>query len=42
MKRQFLFVMLIVGLIFSGYNTFYGVGRDIEQGGEAIQDAASQ
>jgi predicted small secreted protein len=39
------FVLLLLAYIFislslTGCNTFYGAGKDIERGGEAIQDAA--
>lgn len=33
-------VMAIAGATVSGCNTIRGMGRDIEKGGEAVQDAA--
>lgn len=42
MKRSFfaLLALMIVVSTVSGCNTFKGAGKDIERGGEAIQDAA--
>lgn len=34
-------VSLIAGLLFSGCNTTRGVGQDIEEAGEEIQDATN-
>lgn len=33
-------MMAIAGATVSGCNTIRGMGRDIEKGGEAVQDAA--
>ncbi len=43
MLRQFtmaLTLMVIVGVIASGCNTFKGAGRDIQKGGRAVEGAA--
>ena len=32
----------IAGLCVSGCNTFKGAGRDIQRGGEAVEDAADK
>lgn len=34
------FTLFILGATLQGCNTMQGVGEDLEQGGEAIQDAA--
>ncbi len=43
MKRMFYFsflaVMIVSLLTLSGCNTFKGIGKDIEAGGKAIQNA---
>lgn len=43
MKRTFALgvLLLAVLLVVSGCNTIAGAGKDIEQGGEAIQQSAS-
>ncbi len=43
MKRSLAMLMaaLFAVSLLSGCNTIRGAGQDIEQGGEAIQDAAS-
>ena len=43
MKRAMTLGLLIITtlLLVSGCNTIHGAGEDIEQGGEAIQRAAS-
>ena len=33
-------VMIIAGIVASGCNTFKGAGRDIQKGGEAVENAA--
>ncbi len=42
MKRSIAlgFALLMTLLLASGCNTFQGMGRDIEQGGRVVQDAA--
>lgn len=43
MLKQFtmaLVVMVIAGIIASGCNTFKGAGRDIQKGGQAVENAA--
>lgn len=35
------FVLLMTAGILAGCNTMEGAGRDVERGGEAVQDAAS-
>ena len=45
MLRQFtmaLIVMVIAGVIASGCNTFKGAGRDIQKGGQAVENAAEE
>lgn len=41
MKRFFTFIIIIASvlLLFSGCNTFRGLGEDIERMGESMQDA---
>lgn len=40
MKKRIIFVLTVASLVFvTGCNTIKGIGRDIEQGGEAIQRA---
>ena len=41
MTKRFaaLFMLISFGLL-AGCNTFEGVGRDVERGGEKVQDAA--
>ena len=42
-SKQFaltLIVMVVAGLVASGCNTFKGAGRDIQKGGEAVENAA--
>jgi len=39
MKRLWL-ALAVVTLLAAGCNTIHGMGRDIERGGEATQDAA--
>ncbi|WP_252105919.1 MULTISPECIES: entericidin A/B family lipoprotein [unclassified Halomonas] len=34
--------LLMTLLMVSGCNTFQGMGRDIEQGGKVVQDAAEE
>jgi entericidin B len=31
---------ILMGLALAGCNTLHGVGEDVEQGGEAVQDVA--
>jgi predicted small secreted protein len=38
MKR--LFALLLAALLLAGCNTMAGLGKDIERGGEKLQDAA--
>jgi entericidin B len=38
MKR--IFALLLLGLTLAGCNTMSGMGRDIERGGEKLQDQA--
>ncbi|WP_116474105.1 entericidin A/B family lipoprotein [Zobellella maritima] len=42
MTRKILAVLMALGLLGSlaGCNTFAGAGKDIQQGGEAIEEAA--
>ena len=40
MKRIVAFVLLVVFGTLAGCNTMEGVGRDVERGGEKVQDAA--
>ncbi|MFG6665626.1 entericidin A/B family lipoprotein [Halomonas sp. HNIBRBA4712] len=42
MKRSIAlgFALLMTLILVSGCNTFQGMGRDIEQGGRVVQDAA--
>lgn len=43
MLKQFtmaLVVMVVAGIIASGCNTFKGAGRDIQKGGQAVENAA--
>jgi len=35
-----LMALLIAGIVLAGCNTMQGAGKDIERGGEKIQDAA--
>ena len=35
-------VVLIAGLVLAGCNTMQGLGKDIEQGGEALQRAGKK
>ena len=35
-----LLVMVVAGVIASGCNTFKGAGRDIQKGGQAVENAA--
>ena len=45
MLRQFtmaLIVMIIAGVVASGCNTFKGAGRDIQKGGQAVENAAEE
>ena len=42
MLRQFtmaVIVMVIAGVIASGCNTFKGAGKDIQKGGQAVENA---
>lgn len=42
-SKQFIWalvVMTIAGTVASGCNTFKGAGRDIQKGGEAVENAA--
>ncbi|GAB2793209.1 hypothetical protein GCM10027040_19320 [Halomonas shantousis] len=43
MKKLFAltFAMLVSASLLAGCNTIGGAGEDIEQGGEAVQDAAN-
>jgi predicted small secreted protein len=43
MKRMICRMLVLIGLMAatSGCNTFKGVGRDVEDAGSAIKDAAS-
>ena len=36
-----LMALLIAGIVLTGCNTIQGAGKDIERGGEKVQDAAS-
>ena len=38
-KLTALFIMLVIGLL-AGCNTMQGLGKDIERGGEKLQDSA--
>lgn len=38
--RMKLFAMLMTALVLAGCNTMAGVGKDIERGGEKLQDKA--
>ena len=41
MKKVFTLLLLVAsGVMFSGCNTFSGMGKDIERGGEKVQDAS--
>lgn len=40
MKIAFSFLTLIAALMLGGCNTFEGAGKDIERGGEKLQDTA--
>lgn len=37
-----LIVMVIAGIVASGCNTFKGAGRDIQKGGQAVENAAEE
>ncbi len=41
MKKS-LFVVIVLALLASGCNTVQGVGKDLKQGGEAIERAGSK
>lgn len=34
-------LLLIAGVVANGCNTFKGAGKDIQKGGEAVEDAAT-
>ncbi|MGP7733818.1 MULTISPECIES: entericidin A/B family lipoprotein [Oceanimonas] len=40
MKLHQLVLCLTAALVLTGCNTFAGAGKDIERGGEVVQDAA--
>jgi predicted small secreted protein len=40
MKR--IFALLLLGITLAGCNTMSGVGRDMERGGEKLQDQARE
>ncbi len=41
MKKS-LFVVIVLALLASGCNTVQGVGKDLKQGGEALERAGSK
>ena len=42
MVKKIMAVLMVVGLVggLAGCNTFAGAGKDIQRGGEAVEDAA--
>lgn len=40
MNKVFALLALVAGIVLSGCNTIEGAGRDIERGGEKLQDTA--
>ena len=42
MYTKFLALMLAVSFVLSGCNTIQGVGKDLERGGEKIQETAEK
>ena len=45
LSKQFvlaLTMMAVAGLVASGCNTFKGAGRDIQKGGQAVENAADE
>ena len=41
MKNLLALTLLFTGISLSACNTFHGIGEDIEQGGEAIQNTSN-
>ncbi|QEW08194.1 entericidin A/B family lipoprotein [Nitrincola iocasae] len=39
-KQSIVFLLLMVAFVLSGCNTVEGVGKDVQRGGEAVEDAA--
>lgn len=43
MKKAFTLLLLVAsGYMLSGCNTMSGLGKDVERGGEKVQDAAKK
>ena len=43
MKKAFTLLLLVVsGVLLSGCNTMNGMGKDIERGGEKVQNASGK
>lgn len=40
-KQSIVFLLLMAAFILSGCNTVQGVGKDVQRGGEAVEDAAN-
>ncbi|KGK42799.1 entericidin [Nitrincola sp. A-D6] len=39
-KQSIVFLLLMAAFVLSGCNTVEGVGKDVQRGGEALEDAA--
>ncbi|WP_417580978.1 entericidin A/B family lipoprotein [Nitrincola sp.] len=39
-KQSIVFLLLLAAFVLSGCNTVEGVGKDVQRGGEALEDAA--
>ena len=39
-KQSIVFLLLMAAFVLSGCNTVQGVGKDVQRGGEAVEDAA--
>jgi predicted small secreted protein len=42
MKKAFLFFLMLAALALAGCNTVQGVGKDVKQAGQAVENAASK
>ena len=42
MKTVFALVLATLGLALAGCNTVAGLGKDVQRGGQVLQDAAQQ
>ncbi|CAK7028312.1 hypothetical protein CUZ56_00818 [Saezia sanguinis] len=40
--KKYLLVLMLSAAVLAGCNTVAGAGKDIQQGGEAIEDAATK